>query len=482
MKLRIYAMSSFICIGLFCFLSCTKLVEIDPPKNTITTSQVFSDSADAVSALLGVYSNLALTGAGSYNNFSNSGITIFCGMSADELFPFNGDASMLNITANKILASNGYTKNIWDASFPYIYQTNAIIEGVEQSSGISQENKDEFIGEAKFLRAFINFYLVNLYGNIPIVTSTSYKSNELIFREPVAKVFDTIVNDLIDAQKLLKSDYSSGNGERIRANKWAATALLARVYLYLNKYTDAELQSTLLIENSNLFGLVSNLNEVFLKNSSEAILQWQNNSHYNTSTYNATPEAYIFIPYSNNNPPNFYLSNDLLNSFEVGDNRLSSWVRSYVYLGDGNTYYYPFKYKIGPADAIPDANVTEYYTVLRLSEQYLIRAEAEAKGAGGGLNAAIADLNTIRNRAGLPDYNGMVNQDSVLNAIYHEDQIEFFAEWGHRWFDLKRTGRAHNVLSAINYKQPWQGDYQLLYPIPLGELQKDPNLVQNTGY
>jgi hypothetical protein len=125
---------------------------------------------------------------------------------------------------------------------------------------------------------------------------------------------------------------------------------------------------------------------------------------------------------------------------------------------------------------------TEYYMVLRLAEQYLIRAEAEANGAGGGTAAAIADLNVIRGRAGLPALSPSLTPAQVITAVAHERQTELFAEWGHRWLDLKRTGQAGAVLSVIPLKQPWLGAYQLLYPIPFTETQDDPNLVQNPGY
>ena len=152
----------------------------------------------------------------------------------------------------------------------------------------------------------------------------------------------------------------------------------------------------------------------------------------------------------------------------------------------GIVYYYPDKYK---SDSF-GAPVTEYEMVLRLGEQYLIRAEAEANGANGGAASAVADLNVIRARAGLPAYSGSMNQDSVLNAIYHERQVELFTEWGHRWFDLKRDSLINSVMgspgnvfqekygpNAPNWNPNWQW-----YPIALGQLQADPKLVQNLSY
>jgi starch-binding outer membrane protein, SusD/RagB family len=70
----------------------------------------------------------------------------------------------------------------------------------------------------------------------------------------------------------------------------------------------------------------------------------------------------------------------------------------------------------------------------------------------------------------------------VIAAVARERQVELFAEWGHRWFDLKRTKNAHDVLSALPSKQPWAGDYQLLYPIPPVEIQINPRLMQNDEY
>ncbi|HSC37594.1 MAG TPA: RagB/SusD family nutrient uptake outer membrane protein, partial [Chitinophagaceae bacterium] len=112
----------------------------------------------------------------------------------------------------------------------------------------------------------------------------------------------------------------------------------------------------------------------------------------------------------------------------------------------------------------------------------LRRAGAEVTGAPGGPTAAISDLNVLRSRAGITALPASLTTPQVVAAVARERQVELFAEWGHRWLDLKRTGQAHPVLSAIAGKQPWAGDYQLLYPIPLAEIQADPLLVQNPGY
>ncbi|MBC7851372.1 MAG: RagB/SusD family nutrient uptake outer membrane protein, partial [Chitinophagaceae bacterium] len=110
------------------------------------------------------------------------------------------------------------------------------------------------------------------------------------------------------------------------------------------------------------------------------------------------------------------------------------------------------------------------------AEQYLIRAEARAKL--NDLTGAISDLNTIRNRAGLANTIA-VSQQNILNAIAEERRTELFGEWGHRWFDLKRTGKINEVMNAL--KANWKAT-DALWPIPIDQLKANPALVQNPGY
>ena len=178
-------------------------------------------------------------------------------------------------------------------------------------------------------------------------------------------------------------------------------------------------------------------------------------------------------------PVYYYVSKELENDFEMEDQRKAAWF--YRDSLQGKPVYQAYNYKTGQAKSSITGTVTEYSVVLRLAEQYLIRAEAQALG-NLSLNQAITDLNVIRKRAGLDNLPITLSKNEVTKAIEHEREIELFAEWGHRWFDLKRTGRAHDVLSAVQIKQPWTGDYQLLYPIPRSEIITNQNLIQNPGY
>jgi starch-binding outer membrane protein, SusD/RagB family len=141
------------------------------------------------------------------------------------------------------------------------------------------------------------------------------------------------------------------------------------------------------------------------------------------------------------------------------------------------TYYYPFKYK----SSVLNSPVTEYLMMMRLGEQYLIRAEARVQK--NDFVGAKADINIIRKRAGLANTSAN-DKSSLLAAVLHERQVELFSEWGHRWFDLKRTGAADSVMSIVTPQKGggvWKA-YQKYYPIPLSEIQSNPNLNQNLGY
>jgi starch-binding outer membrane protein, SusD/RagB family len=457
--------------------SCRKLISIPEPVGTVVASAVFSNDQEATSAAAGMYFNMINTN----RTFSNSGISVFCGMSADELISFDQNYYDLYVQfqKNELVSTNGYIGgNFWANAYSVIYQANALIEGLQNYSGVHDSVKNELIGEAEFVRAFCNFYLTNLFGDIPLVTTIKYQQTSLLSRTPAGQVYQAIVQDLKDAKNRMASDYSVGSGQRIVPNRWAAMALLARVYLYTNDWQDAALEADSVIKNSGLYTLVPDLTQVFLTNSKEAIWQLQQNNSI-SNAYNVTPEGFLLIPSSINsdlNPPFAYLTNTQLNTFEPGDQRRTKWVDSTIYRNA--LYYFPFKYKQGPIDATPNGNYLEYYMVLRLAEQYLLRAEAEVQMSEE--SAALNDLNLIRNRAGLTNYTGSTNKDSLLNAIYHERQVELFVEWGHRWLDLKRTGQASSVLSAN--KGMLVTNNMLLYPIPVGELRTDPNLSQNPGY
>lgn len=466
--------------------SCKKLISISPPATSISGASVFSADATAIAALTGIYTTI------SASNISVSGsipsLTLYTGLSADE-FTLAQKVSSVNLRAasyytNRLSASSGYGSEFWSTIYPYIFKCNTTIEGLNGSSGLTPAVKQQLMGEAKFMRAFCYFYLVNLYGGVAMPLTSDYKINSTLARNSVSQVYQQIISDLHDAEQLLSVTYLDGSllrttGDRVRPTVWAAAALLARVYLYAGNWSGADSASSVVIGNASLFG-ISALDTAFLRASSpnrEAIWQLQPV----TTSPNNPRDAFVFVipPTGPGTGANSgaYISGSLLNTFETGDQRKAHWLGSTTV--SGTTYFYPFKYKINSTSA--STPVTEHYMLLRLGEQFLVRAEARAHE--GNIAGAQADLNIIRSRAGLGGTAASTQAD-LLASILHERQVEMFAELGQRWFDLKRTGAVDGTMTLVAPQKnggQWNS-YQQLYPITTLDIKLDPNLIQNAGY
>jgi len=452
--------------------SCEKLLEVDTPPASLLKSQVFADDATAQAAVRGIYSYLM--SSYSVNGFHTAWRA---GLSADELTYFGtSNPDIKAFEDYNILADDSNISQYWNYAYTTIYRANNVIENLEASSELSEAAKAQFAGEAKFLRAFLYFYLVNFHGDVPMVTSTDYLTNSKMARTPSETIYQQMITDLNDAIELLPAAYPTSG--RYRANKAVASALLARVYLYQGKWAEAETTATAVLGNTTDYALVA-LSGITLPGNKEAIWQIPN---FNNNIY--TNEGYCFYGALYNSANQIELRSDFVGTttlpgvFENGDARKAAWVHYDRYY---KSHWVQFKYRsYTTTTSIPDGNRKENSTVLRLAEQYLIRAEARAQQ--NKLSLAIADVDVIRARAGLPliaNTNPGISKTALLDAIMQERRVELFNEWGHRWFDLKRTGKAMSVLGAM---KPGLTANDLLYPIPASELNRDPFLEQNPGY
>ena len=455
--LNIKAFFAIISIGII-MTSCTKSIEIPlSPKNQLTAERVFSDSTDIIAVVSGVYSNFGT--ASSYPQFASGSITINTGLAADELVVGPNANGVTEFYNNLISPDNSTVRSMWSDAYKNIYQINRCIEGITGSNAISAKLKGQLIGELKVDRALYYYHMINIWGAVPIITSTDYKITQKTGRSSVSDVLGFILSDLTDAQQALTSTYPSAG--RKRPNLFVAQALLAKVYLYLGQYQSALAAASHVIA-SPLYQLEP-LNAVFLSGSKEAIWQLPANG-----TYQQTPEGASFIPYGSDYQPDYTLSPQLVNAFEPNDPRLTNWTG--INNVGGTDYYYPYKYKNNAADQTP----LEDYMILRLADTYLVRAEAFAQLER--YSEALADLNKIRDRAAdRTDINTNVKAD-LLKAILHERQVELFCEWGNRWIDLKRTKTIDAVLSAA--KPSWKPT-AALFPIPINEIQANPSLSPN---
>ena len=445
----------------FWFVSCDSFVEVDLPKSQLTNESVFDTNATATAALTDIYAKIRdkglLTGI-------SSGLSNQLGNYTDELICYGNPANATyNFYNNILLASNSAVSDYWNTTYNQIYATNSILEGTANSTNLTEEHKELLQGEALFIRALLHFYLVNLYGDVPYITQTDYKINSVVRRMPTEKVYENIISDLEKAVLLLPETYTSS--QRIRPNQLVARALLARVYLYNNSFAEASNEASALINQNAVYTLTQKTDDVFLLGSKETIWQLQSA----TATQN-TKEGTTFIFVAG--PPSLTsLTPALVHSFLSTDLRKTSWVKT-VTKGT-STWYHAYKYK----ERLVSTASKEYSIVLRLGEQYLIRAEARAQQ--GDLIGAKEDLNIIRHRAGLLDTTAE-SKEEILDAVLQERKWELFTEYGHRFFDLKRFDKLDSALSGI--KAGWQTTDQL-FPIPQTELSVNPNLrPQNPGY
>jgi hypothetical protein len=462
---RLYIFFPVISILSCLILSCSKFVKVPTPDTQLTSELVFEEEGTAVAAISGLYNKMSPSlnwaGGGSYS------VTLFESVYSDEMQIFvssGSNGSLAPYYFNNVIPTDGIVSSTWSSCYNLIYSSNRIIEGLAISKSISSEAKQQLTGEALFVRAFCHFYLVNLFGDVPYVTSSDYIRNSQISRTSSADVYDGITADLLEAKEFLPDNYVSNY--RVRPNKAAAEALLSRVYLYTGQWAMAEEEASNVIGDTK-YELLNNLNGVFLKESREAI--WQIIPALNAMVTN---ESSIFILRSTptNKPA---MTDRLFQSFETGDLRKTCWIDTLTV--GYSSWHFPYKYK----EYGSGGTGAEYSVVMRLAEQYLIRAEARAmQNKLTGENSARSDINAIRNRAGLINTTA-ATQTELLDAIRKERRSEFFAEWGHRFFDLKRWGKLDVELGPV--KQGWSSTDALL-PIPQSDILKNGHLTQNPGY
>lgn len=440
--------------------SCEDFIEVDLPPNQLTGKGVFEEASTAEAAITDIYSYQRDQGILSGDG---GGITHSLALYSDELISLGtqtGDYFELN--THNVQPSNGSVRDIWKEAYFGIYAANAAIEGLESSVAIDETITQRLIGEAYFIRAFLHFYLTNLFGEIPYVTTTDYINNSSIEKNTIPEVESFLIEDLEKAQELLPENYLSP--ERIRPNRFAAKALLSRIYLYNGNWIDAENTATAVIE-LGLYQIDVPIESVFLATSPGTI--WQFKSQFNGSN---TKEAlnYILVAAP---PQSHALRDDFVAGFRDGDRRREVWVDS---ISDGNeVWYFSSKYNENQNTSIS----LEYSKVLRIAEIYLIRAEARLRL--GNIEGAKQDLNAVRERAGLLPVES-IDPVELETEILYERKVELFTEFGHRWFDLKRYNQAEAVLAPI--KNGWDESSYLL-PIPETELSANPNLdPQNPGY
>ncbi len=458
MKSRIY---TYYLISLFLIsTSCSTLLEPEP-IDLLTDDIVLNEAKDVPNVEIGLYS--------AFRPIIPS--TVIAGDCTADMLQFRGTFSQYRELGTKTITSaNASIAALWGSIYNTIYIANFIIEKLPTVPGVKSVDRERVMGTAHFLRGYAYFIALYTYGGVPKVTGTSIEANRNIARASRTEILGFILEDYNEALGKLPTQTANAG----YASDYALRAALAKYHLYNEDWAEAEQFATNVI-SSNQFSLEPEFETIVIDDfTDEAIFEVGYTLSDDPSTNGNIGLNYIFSGRREMIPANQLVAVlDSLNSASNSRDRYFSIKFNFNNLkGDDNGWSVD-KYGTGDQD---NNNVV----VFRLAEMYLIRAEARAQqGKVSGSNSAQQDINALRTRAKASTV-GSVTQAQMLLLIEEERKYELAFE-GHRWYDLVRTGRAKDVMSA--FSPNWKDAYEL-WPIPQREILNNPALVgnQNPGY
>jgi starch-binding outer membrane protein, SusD/RagB family len=427
------------------------------PIDLLTDDIVLNEPNDVANVEIGLYS--------AFRAIPPS--QVIAGDFTADMLIHNGTFSQYRELGTKqISASNASVATLWASIYSTVYIANFIIERLPEIQGVPTAQRNSVLGTAHFLRGYSYFIGLYTYGAMPKVLSTNIEENRTIARASEQEILDLIFDDYEFALNNLPQ--TSDNAGFV--NEMVVRAAIARLYLYLEEWNEAESFASDVI-NSGEYTLepdfASVVNEDF---TSEAIFEVGYTIADDPGTNSSIGLNNLFMGRREIIPSNPAIVS--LASTESGDRFESIEFNTENLEGNDNGWSVA---KYGTADE-DNNNVV----VFRLAEMYLIRAEARAhQGKVTGVNSAQSDIDILRLRANAPTLPTMT-QAQMLETIEEERLYELAFE-GHRWYDLVRTGRANAVMSAFSAN--WRDAY-LLWPIPQREIQNNTALrgQQNPGY
>ncbi|QGY43467.1 RagB/SusD family nutrient uptake outer membrane protein [Maribellus comscasis] len=478
----------YITIAIFSilFLGCSEDLDLYP-LTQITEGTFYKNEVELQQAVDDVYRQLGIL-------YNGDQIPARFGeqYSDNTYIELAGGANNYNeqITDFFIQTDNGLINTIWNNSYSTIYICNNILYQIENIEFDVDENKlEKMKGQAIFIRALTYFNMVRAWGDVPYIDKKiSPKESYDYLRVDVETVYENIINDLLYCKQVLPEAWSGDDIGRV--TQYGASAVLAKIYLTLGENDKSKTELDLII-NSALYSLDANgdgntntddflyLFAADTKNCQSSVLEAQymagenamNSNHQNqyspftwafhlpgqTSTFRGTG---IMTP-----------TDDLENEFEENDPRKEVSINpGYIDNETGVFVDYPYTMKFyDPNWEYPGQN----FEIIRYADILLMYAEVTNDQTY---------LNLVRSRVGMPAYGSdgypSDKYPTLALAIEHERRIELCFEF-HRFFDLKRTGRAIEIMASKGYNIDAN---KLLFPIPLNAIDVNPDLTQNPGY
>ncbi len=445
----------FLVLGPVIFGSCKKILD-QRPQASLDASTAFITRQSVDAGIIGVYD------AFQSSSYYGVDFSLLSELGSDNLNHTGSFPSYLEIKNRNIATNNANVSGIWNQTYVAINRANTVLQSAE---GITDAAfiKNVAIGELRFLRSLAYFDLLRLYGGTPAGYNKPDGKGVPLFLTPTltaadaaakprateAQVFTQILSDLDFAIANLSTTAANG-----RATKNAAIALKARVQLYREDFADAEgLSSQIISQYSGQArgGLAANYADIY-------------------GAKNTKPESIFELQFTATDANNlrfyYYGRNEVASSTSLGSAHEAGDLRKPVNYAPSGTTFKQLKFS--------RADGTDNIVLIRLAEIYLIRAEARARKAIPDIIGSQADLNVVRNRAGLTNTIALTASD-LFTAILQERRIELAHE-GHRWFDLRRTNRLLSTLGITDA-------YRSLWPIPQRERETSGFIIeQNPGY
>lgn len=442
----------FLLAGITLFTSCKKFLDVQPEQQ-VDASQAITNASSAETALNGLYNLLGSDG------YYGSNFQALSYLSGGDIQWTGSQSAPQQIAARQLSADNGNVASSWAAIYRTILSANYIIDALPALSDplFAQAKKDQFLGEAYFVRALSYFDLARGWGGVQLIlTPTRLPGDHSgIKRSSLADTYAQVLSDLNKAETLLTATTS-----RNRATRKTVWALKARYFLYQQQWDSAASNASRIIDDAANYKLLAPYSAFFAGNTvatAESVFEIAYSVSFKNGHYNWwLPPA---LGGRREWAPNTQLVS-LLNDAAVGGGRSALIAQT---APPGNLWYGKLYYRT------PTGTDPAY--LIRVAELYLIRAEARARLDQP--EAALADINAVRARAGIAPATASTQQ-ALLLAIENERQLEFAFE-GDRWFNLVRTGRVAAVL-GLNDRNRYR------FPIPADELLADKDLEPNPGY
>ncbi len=391
----------------------------------------------------------------------------------------------------------GRVGQMWDLFYLSIRNANIAIQNIPGGKELTDAEKAKYMGEAKFMRALVYFTMVRNWGGIPIRTEENMKEIE-IKRGTEADVYQLIKSDLAYAENNLP-DIAQLPG---KPSKWSAKTLLADVYFFQGKYTEARDKSKEVILSSKYSMVSISVVADFEKIFGAAVVSTSEEIFYLKFSHLGLGEGWFYVTFLNHPKTKLFGSggyyalysdkatNSTIANWETTDLRSKLWYTYNIGLGSNSVLNSKFTDPTAPNNT----GAGNDYPLYRYADVLLMYAEADCRASGAPTSDAIEKLNMVHRRAygknpltadatvdfKLADY----NKDSFIELCIKERGYETQMEGGKRWLDLKRTGEVKQRIKAATGKDV--ADKHLLWPIPTSELNYNslinPSTDQNPGY